>query len=731
MKRVIEISFVFIMIFLVSCSENNNNSDLVDNYTIKYIDLIEDESIFYNTGVIDNDEIFFISIFESEQYKYIYEIINEKVLKEPTIKINDSSTIYQYYETEDYVYTLENNYNIDTVLVESYIYKLHYNGKIVNEFDLLKTIKNKQIIENIKCFLSYQDKIYFCDDNNLFIIDEKNNMLHIEINGYIKNLLIYNESVIIQYNDYLTYKNTISYISTINNSINIDNNMKINTNNLFENYTIFDTKNMSLYIHDRRGIYEYDTQNDKLVLILDFVNTGIDYSKIVTIKYINDDSFFFIEQVNSIRKLGLMKKSIVDITNKKIINVAFVNQNSLNIYEATVQFNKIYTDYQIILKDYSVYNNDDDREKGYKLLNLDIANNEIPDIIITDYGMPIDSYIKKGLFVDLYDYINNDSDISQDDFFECIFDQFEINGKLYELIPNISVATYVCRESFLNGESTWKLNDFYNKYDNLSENNVMIDTSNGFSVFDYLFRKNITKFINIENYTCDFINDDFYKMLRYSKKILNSKKANSDDVLLIQPVNVFSIDNYLEMKAIFNFDEILFIGYPSDNYNITNNENGQLYYTNSYTITTNSLNKEGAWEFIKHLMSDDVLTNQNFFGNISGFPSKLSAFDKMIEEVKLNDYYYINDVLIKINHDINEDSNMLEYSYEPINVTSDDIYQIKNILHNATNSNIYNKNIRSILNDEIMKYYNSDISEKEIANIIQSRINIYLNENYS
>ncbi len=93
-----------------------------------------------------------------------------------------------------------------------------------------------------------------------------------------------------------------------------------------------------------------------------------------------------------------------DVKDKQIITLAMAYTN-WNVRSEIIKFNKSSEEYRIQIQDYSsMYNTMEDNNIGLTKLNADIASGKIPDIILLDDQMPIDSYMNKGLFEDLRPY---------------------------------------------------------------------------------------------------------------------------------------------------------------------------------------------------------------------------------------------------------------------------------------------------------------------------------------
>lgn len=94
--------------------------------------------------------------------------------------------------------------------------------------------------------------------------------------------------------------------------------------------------------------------------------------------------------------------------------------------------------------------------------------------------------------------------------------------------------------------------------------------------------------------------------------------------------NLNSVQVYKEMFQ----GDVLYVGYPT-----VDGDNGHIIFTAQqiYGITTKSSNKDGSWQFI-----ESVLTQEKSDGLKSGFPSLISNLEAEIGEA-LNSGYVLDE----------------------------------------------------------------------------------------
>lgn len=113
-----------------------------------------------------------------------------------------------------------------------------------------------------------------------------------------------------------------------------------------------------------------------------------------------------------------------------------------------VEYNKSGDTYRIVVKEYNTYNTSEDYTLGVKQLNNDIISGGMPDILVVDSNMSMDSYIAKGLVANVDDLIAGDEELSKNDYLQNVWDAYRVDGKLYYVIPSFYISTMVGKNLF-------------------------------------------------------------------------------------------------------------------------------------------------------------------------------------------------------------------------------------------------------------------------------------------
>ncbi len=489
-----------------------------------------------------------------------------------------------------------------------------------------------------------------------------------------------------------------------------------------------------LYFKNNEGLYGMNSDGSGPVLIINWINSDVVPNVVESLCVVSPQKFVYsgydiLNYGQEIAILSMIPEN--EIKEKIILKAAFVEADFL-FSNVVVNFNRKNDTYRIVTTDYSKYNTEEDPSRAVTLLNADIAAGNIPDIMIlnsipgmgSESLMPIESYIEKGLFCDLYEFLDNDPDVGREDLLECVRKPFETDGCLYRLPILYTIQTYLGKRSNFPAES-WTSAEALEYAMNLDGDKQMLQIMNPFWMLRFFLNKSISYFADYESGTADFNNDLFIKILEYLKSLSgvkiytqNAKELYREDKILLLETRISTLSEYIKFKYNFGNVDINAIGYPR-----MSGGGSVIEPQISYAITEQSQNKAGAWEFVKYRISDEC---QSDF--INGLPIKLSVFNNIVED-DMNLYYYFNKEggSIYTGGPLPDEEKKL-YDMELI-PTEQDKNAFLNIVNSADAVSGYDTQIWEILEEEFSIYLQSDSrTAVETADIIQSRVSIYLSE---
>ena len=336
------------------------------------------------------------------------------------------------------------------------------------------------------------------------------------------------------------------------------------------------------------GIYGWKEADDsvtELVLFQDAEGSVSPYDDVVLL---NTDEVMLPDGI-------MLKKAdeerLTELNSRKIITLAV---SGSTIKPFVDDFNTSNADYRIVVKDYLKYGTTydyNDFGKDSEQLSKDIVNGDIPDIIMLD-NMDVSAYIPKGLFTDLKEFVEKDPELDMSDFYQNITDEFVYNDCQYA-IPAFNFMTIF---SVYQPEK-WDYSDMIS-HETINEN--VFDYFTSFNVYNYLISSYINDYVDIETKKCDFDNSTFAELLDFIKS--NCTFGDEFDDALCQRSYDLRSETFSNFGTYFqnvSGDTPYAPGFPSK-------EGGKNYIRPHmmFGITNNCEYKDGAWEFIRRILTD-------------------------------------------------------------------------------------------------------------------------------
>lgn len=409
---------------------------------------------------------------------------------------------------------------------------------------------------------------------------------------------------------------------------------------------------------------------------------------------------------------------------KKIITVWAKSVGSSAIYDDIIRFNKFNSEYEVQLTEYSM-------EYGDEYLthfNADIAAGKIPDVLLYTYNgdFPLESYAQKGMLLDFYELMDNDPDLSREDFSD-VFKVFERDGKLYRIITSFVISTAAGKTSIVGEKQGLTLDRFIELIDEYPDDPFSGDYCD--SILRSLVSCGGDNYIDYTSGKCNFESEEFIKLLEFCDKYPHKPVSSPFDengyqeqlyamrtgTMPFSSVALFSFSDIRRIEYGQFCDQVTFIGYPGAG------GNGSMIEPNGarFCIFTNGSNTEGGWEFVKYFLSGSY---QNKFVGKLVFSVRRSTLEdqaeyakKLVWDSEEKDYvepYYIGDTGKKVIIGVN---------------TDEDNQRVYDLISGAAEGN-YNDSVIDIVCEEAGAYFSGQKSAEEVAEVIQNRVQNYLNE---
>ena len=494
--------------------------------------------------------------------------------------------------------------------------------------------------------------------------------------------------------------------------------------------SLIDGADYSFYFSDGSSVYGYDTQTKQSKEILNWISSNINASYVGDTRALKGGQFitnYSDYSSDEDADSGLYIFTKVDpseVADKVTITYAGTYVDD-SIKSQAVKFNKSQDKYQIMVKDYSSY--DDPTTQ----MNNDLLAGDIPDIIDLS-SISAEKYISKGMLLDLYTLMDKDPDIKKDDFIDNILKVMETDGKLYHITPTFGVNVLIGKTSDIGGRDKFTVQDLIDLEQSKGGDTKAFYMRSNSSVLNMICTANYEDSIDWNTGKCSFASDEFIKLLEYANTYPKDEDINWDEDYESLPTQirngkVIFADIYslgMEEIELYNEmfqDDISFIGYPSDK-----SAGASASMNMDLGIYAKSKNVDGAWEFLKTFLTKDYTCNNSSI-YYSGFPLRKDALEYQIKRYSATEKYtdeYGNEI----------EPYQSSWGYDDLDVeigplSEDQVNKLREVIASVDHLYVYNDDIMTIIADETGAYFSGQKSAKDVADIVQNRVSNYVNEN--
>lgn len=336
-----------------------------------------------------------------------------------------------------------------------------------------------------------------------------------------------------------------------------------------------------------------------------------------------------------------------------------------------------------------------------------VIGGEKIDVIYSDENMDISSLISKGYISELSNYI------SEDEYVSSVIEAMKLDGKLYELPYDFDVESAIAKCSLWGNDDNTSFSHILEKTAEQGCEYPFDITLDSYGFVSFVK----AEYVDLQNHTCSFDSTEFERFIRFMKEYYTSVESLSDEQLY----NEFRDNNMLILATGFSsFDQldylekdigesVRFVGYPSDT------ENFHIAVPRSaFSVAEKAGNKEAAVDFVKYCTSYDAYITKDIDGteiithNFS-LPINRRALEKCCE------------ISLKFASDDDIEEAVLI-------ANRDELMRQINTL--SAVSRLSDRNIQTILTDELSAYFTSDKDPRTVCRNIQNRCMIMLWEQY-
>lgn len=515
------------------------------------------------------------------------------------------------------------------------------------------------------------------------------------------------------------------------------------------------------YYAYNNNIYGYAAKTDTKEKLVDWLACDVDTNNMSGYAMLSDSRVAaLMEDWNTdpttYQLIVLHRVDASEIKEKKVLTLACMYLD-WNLRSMIVEYNKTNDEYRINVVDYSEYATDDDYNAGVTKLTTEIISGSVPDIFLTS-NLPIDKYAAKGVIADLNTFMDGGNGLSRDYFVPQVMSALEKDGKLYELPTSFFVQTAYALSSIASQYDTWNVAAVQDAMTQLQEGATVF--SNGWTkntALSNCLSRNLSAFVDWTTGKCEFDSEAFQQLLAFCNSFpaetsdgdgaiayAPSADIAVDDAMwesdatritngkqLMSTTGMYSFDSYIwNVYAIR--DKITFTGYPTED-----GSGSSFELQMPMAISSVTKYPDAAWDFVCSIIKKmNTIDENNYY---YGFPISQAAFDAEMTDI-MTEQYQLDENGEQVDWDGDgEPDKAIRGSYETMEngetvykdvyaLTQEDIDQILGVINSTRSVYDYDQEILDIITDEVAAYFAGDKDVQTTANMIQSRVNLYVQE---
>ncbi|MEG0835034.1 MAG: extracellular solute-binding protein [Christensenellaceae bacterium] len=365
-------------------------------------------------------------------------------------------------------------------------------------------------------------------------------------------------------------------------------------------------------------------------------------------------------------------------------------------------------------------------------LNTLLISGGGPDIISFG-GVSPNAYGSRGYLQDIYPLLSNDTVLSKEELLGI--EAMESDGKLFSIFPGFSLNSYGGASSVFETRTAWSFTEYLKMAEGRPEANPMVHNITREIFLKESLRSYFQDTVNWKNGTCNLDNDAFITILETAASIEDSPTHLDEEYLgvtdgerIAAGINVLiplSLNSVLDLARLETDagQRLAIVGWPS----IDDRNTSVLSPMCTLGISSQAENPDGAWQFIRYLLSDEEVQSEisnNFF------PIRKDIFDGQ-NEVLLHPFAEFEGQKIIIEnggfwangvfYDINYDTTPL--------VTEAQVKRVLDLINTTViTANDFDSAVEAIVMEEASYLFQGVKSAKECARLIQSRAALYVAE---
>lgn len=399
-------------------------------------------------------------------------------------------------------------------------------------------------------------------------------------------------------------------------------------------------------------------------------------------------------EILKLEDLGAGKESLV-------LRIGYINSW---LKEQIVKFNQENEKYYVVIEECQ----DDDLQSFIDRTEIELGTGAGADIIGSYAVMNVYALLEKGVFADLTPFMEQ-SGVREDDFFPAAFSSWKKENGIYGLSYTVQPTVRWMEQSVTGGVVPSDIEELMDALLAYEKDATFLKGNSARNLlYSFLqYSENLCGMVDLEADACDFQGELFEKILTAAKRYgYNDPKNTAENIAgTIYYVNFYT---FYDSQVLAGMERMP-LGYWFDDGWRARQEGDILAINNA------SSKKEGAWEFLLFLLSDEVQRSfkvDSILGGWVYFPVSRNVFKELCAQ---------HSEIIEIEQTLGEP----EY-YSTL--TEDRKRELEAVLESARAIPFWTRPLLEIIQEEAEAYFSDSKSIDEIRDLIENRVRLYLDE---
>lgn len=496
------------------------------------------------------------------------------------------------------------------------------------------------------------------------------------------------------------------------------------------------TSGENLLYRDYEGLYSCDPGQDSVEFLVSWKKVDISGRNILQARemptgkiYVWEDDYV-LTQVTPIPEADIPAE-------KQTVTVAALGTFVDNLKPIVAEFNKHNAYYEAVIVEYDYFD-------GPQKLEVELATGKAPDLLDVQL-LYQDKLVDKGFLADLSPYLEDGKGIERQDLVEAVLCCNTIDGVL-TCIPNeFALEVLVGKPQLLGSTPGWTIAEYMdciqeNRGLEIMGSNRFSYNSNqsGYAAVELPMHGDIAHWVDYQQRETRFDQEDFrallelasaYKVTQPAVDLWNEGEVQ-DGRMLTYVAALYSMRDYLLLNATLQ-QEIVYKGYPTGN--------GIPAYSlidkNGYAINSASQVQDGAWALIEFMMTYPFSGSRSDMFQVEWFSTLESQLAFQMSQSMVKKYQYDSNYNLVYDAEGQPIEASKYYSSnntaaESLAARTEDVESLRQLIDAAERpSNTGSDNLLQIAHEEIGVCLDGQRSVGDTIEIIQSRVQLFLDEN--